>query len=406
MRARASAAAANYASECDVERRNVVIAAGFGMPARDLYPFMHTFYTVGLSMHAEALLLVKVGHPDSKRRLQVVAKGFGLGVVAPEEDYPFLEATHRLNLSSSNAVLSMPHTARYAHAFAALRGRKRCFDKVLLTDARDVYFQADPFVHVSQPALYVTQEQVRHGGTKADDCCYVQTNEHNRRWLNDVAATAAGAMLAKYGGKTPILCSGITLGTTDAVLNYLRHFVVSMSRLKPPLHAGRPMPTLNAGLRSYHVALLSLRDAPLPFPAEAYPSPPLRRSRPGASQLPCPHGPAAADDSLVVLTNEDGPVFHNVCWDPKIRGLQVGLPRVRRCESRRRCHPAMPSFALPLCVHKPVVPRASRPVLAGEPEACDRRVWVADERTAHDGRLDGTSVWQVPLSQREAALLP
>ena len=240
-------------------KRNVVIAAAFGMSARDLYPFMETFSAAGLSTHTEGLLLIKPGHPDAKQRLQTIANGFGISVVAPEEDYPFLDGNRRLNLSSSNAVLALPHTARYAHAFAALRGRKRCFDKVLLTDTRDVYFQSDPFVHITQPALYVTQEQLRTTGTRADDCCYVQTQLHNRKWLDDVSPTAAADMTDKYGGKTPILCSGITLGTTDSVLNYLRHFVVSMSRLRPPLKAGM----LDPG-RSVHAALSYLHEAPLP----------------------------------------------------------------------------------------------------------------------------------------------
>jgi hypothetical protein len=164
----------------------------------------------------------------------------------------------------------VPHTARYAHAYAALRGRRRCYEKVLLTDTRDVYFQSDVFEHVTRQALYVTQEQVRAGATA--DCCYVQTNSFNRQWLEDVdrsldhvgdagglfsggvrmgtavgggspqpppRLSAAQRVEAKYGGRTPILNSGITMGTTDAVALYLKYFVLAMSRMRPPIRAGK-----------------------------------------------------------------------------------------------------------------------------------------------------------------------
>ena len=109
---------------------------------------------------------------------------------------------------------------RYVHIVAVLRAFI-CYQKVLLTDTRDVYFQADPFVAIQEAGtLYATQEQVRRDSS----CCTLQGNPINRRWLEKIEPVMA-TPLRSQGPPLPILNSGISLGDAAAVLTYAEKMV-------------------------------------------------------------------------------------------------------------------------------------------------------------------------------------
>ena len=68
---------------------------------------------------------------------------------------------------------SIPATGRYFEIEAVMNAFGRCFDRVLITDTRDAYFQSDPFVHMPlSGGFYSFQEQVRRRST----CCSLQQN--------------------------------------------------------------------------------------------------------------------------------------------------------------------------------------------------------------------------------------
>jgi hypothetical protein len=81
------------------------------------------------------------------------------------------------------------------------------FDKVMLTDVRDVVFQRDPFDFPMTGSLCAFQESLNRIG---DDY-------FNSRWIKESFGRAAFTQLCEY----PVFCSGVTLGTAAGVANYL-----------------------------------------------------------------------------------------------------------------------------------------------------------------------------------------
>jgi hypothetical protein len=272
------------ASTCAHPR--VVIGGAFGYSSAIVRPFVESFNWAQLHRHVDGLLLVNRLQQRGAwqqtlkaNRTRSAAAANGMHAVAPDEDYPFRSVIESLGFSADR--LPPPHSLRYLHVVAVLRWRP-CYKKVLLTDTRDVYFQADPFVAVRDlETLYATQEQVRAGSS----CCTLQGNPMNRGWLQKMDRVYP-TPLRKEGPPLPILNSGITLGGTPAVLRYAEKMVEVM-RL---LHGHG---VLNSGGMDQAVHNVVVWQG------------------------------LVSGMKIRVLTNEEGPVFHNVCWDPHIPGLEA-----------------------------------------------------------------------------------
>jgi hypothetical protein len=91
-----------------------------------------------------------------------------------------------------------------------LRAHRQDYDRVFLTDARDVYFQADPFSWNPPAGVHVFLEV-----TPFED------SEMNLRWIARPFGTAAAA---KMKGKT-ISCAGTVFGDMPGILQYLETMV-------------------------------------------------------------------------------------------------------------------------------------------------------------------------------------
>lgn len=101
-----------------------------------------------------------------------------------------------------------PETARFFLFRRYLEANGGKYDRVLLTDCLDAFFQADPFdTDVLTDAVAYSSED--------------QTIAHcnfNRSWLS---AAEGDAMVDELGGYG-ISCAGVTLGRTERVLVYVR----------------------------------------------------------------------------------------------------------------------------------------------------------------------------------------
>ena len=89
----------------------------------------------------------------------------------------------------------------------------------MLSDVRDVIFQRDPFDFEFADSLCVFLEDDRE---VMKDC------PHNSAWLK----TAYGEKTLLELGDNVASCSGVTIGTTAEVMNYLELMVDQMLRLK------------------------------------------------------------------------------------------------------------------------------------------------------------------------------
>ncbi len=96
-------------------------------------------------------------------------------------------------------------------------------DGVLLTDLRDVVFQADPFATPLPAPLVLPLE---------DPLLTLGSETNNAEWLRTLYGVERWAALSAY----PIACSGTVFGTRDAMLGYLD---VMRAELKTHATTGR-----------------------------------------------------------------------------------------------------------------------------------------------------------------------
>ena len=121
-------------------KRHAVISAAWGYNLDQLRPLVLSFYVAGLHAHTQGFLLVKDGAIDSQ--LVAHAPGWGWRLMRPGIDYDYNARLSDLGVDPRAPALSDAMTGRYFHTEALLRMYAHCFERVLLTDSRDAYFQA------------------------------------------------------------------------------------------------------------------------------------------------------------------------------------------------------------------------------------------------------------------------
>ena len=128
-----------------------------------------------------------------------------------------LPARSRLRLHVAIArTVCTPMDARFFHYLSYLELHP--YERVLLTDVRDVLFQRDPFADIARGGLAVSIESDRYT---------IASEPHNRRWLGN----AYGPELVERIGTNPVSCVGVTYGDRDAMTDYLQLMTREMRRL-------------------------------------------------------------------------------------------------------------------------------------------------------------------------------
>lgn len=104
------------------------------------------------------------------------------------------------------------HARRYAIYLDYLRRRADRYDQVMMSDTRDVVFQANPFDGIDgAPCHFFLENAARTIGE----------DPTNWRWVRGCFTAAEAEALAPCR----ISCSGITIGSTAAIIAYLEHMV-------------------------------------------------------------------------------------------------------------------------------------------------------------------------------------
>jgi len=107
-----------------------------------------------------------------------------------------------------NKLVINTHSSRFLQYVDFLKNQGVEYDKIMLTDVRDVCFQADPFARIPADQLWMFQEQ----GPET-----LGSQPRNRRW---VEATFGRKVLRQIAHQ-PIICSGVTIGGAANILGYL-----------------------------------------------------------------------------------------------------------------------------------------------------------------------------------------
>jgi hypothetical protein len=103
--------------------------------------------------------------------------------------------------------------ARFAHFHAYLARHPDKYDRVMITDARDVCFQGDPFENLDGESIVTFLENQPISENKANLVWLVQT--YGQKFPPD--------LLHK-----PIACAGVTLGNADGMFDYLSKILNGM----------------------------------------------------------------------------------------------------------------------------------------------------------------------------------
>ena len=204
---------------------DVVISAATGYGPRELRPFL-----CSLAKHApEAHVALIVDGPSPADRSALIRFNPNAVLVpvpdadwravlwskAPRKGWKALRGRRWFRSVAPAIVRRLPGIrtsallhialARYFFARDLLRGAFRKASLVLLADSRDVFFQADPFLHPSRGLVTGLEDP------PISEC------PHNRAWVNDLYGERGFADL----GRERIICSGTTLGPRADVVRYL-----------------------------------------------------------------------------------------------------------------------------------------------------------------------------------------
>lgn len=128
------------------------------------------------------------------------------------------ENEHLLKSQIASKTLNV-YCVRYPLYYLYLASHRGRYAKVMLSDVRDVIFQRDPFDFDLEDGLCFFLE---------DDREVMKNCPYNSTWLK----TGYGEKTFRELGDKVASCSGITIGSTAAVMNYLELMVDQMLRLK------------------------------------------------------------------------------------------------------------------------------------------------------------------------------
>ena len=127
-------------------------------------------------------------------------------------------------LDAPASLAHLPVNAlRHFRYLEFLRRADREYRRILLTDVRDVAFQADPFSFPWPDGLNAALE---HGGRRVGECPYTS------RWVRLHLGRAALEALADK----PVSCSGTTVGGHAAILRYLEEMAARLVPFAPAAH--------------------------------------------------------------------------------------------------------------------------------------------------------------------------
>jgi hypothetical protein len=221
----------------------LVLGAATSYELPEIMPFVRSLRRTGYGGHIA--LLVDALRAESRQALH----GMGVELVAVAEPWhtlsrrrqllrraaarlrlpAFLVATSlggavrdpvRRRLRRNRSVVSFHHisSGRYFHYYDYLIQQPARFERVMLTDVRDVLFQGDPFAFgLPQPLLFFLEGSAHSVGTE----------RYNRKWVLQLYGRRVLRSLADQR----IVCSGITIGQGGAILRYLELMCDELARL-------------------------------------------------------------------------------------------------------------------------------------------------------------------------------
>eukprot|EP01037_Dinobryon_pediforme_P002662 gene2662-2701_t len=133
-------------------------------------------------------------------------------------DSAFYEAASRLGIRLENAEPYLtskfhPQNSRFFMYRDFLEANREQYDRVMLSDIRDVFFQADPFnTYFNHEVCFSLEDTL------------ISSDSVNTNWLRDIY----GDELAAEIMHNPVSCSGTTIGSIDAMIRYVHEMCIQI----------------------------------------------------------------------------------------------------------------------------------------------------------------------------------
>ena len=145
------------------------------------------------------------------------------------------------------------YSSRFVQYLDFLRHQSALYDKVMLTDVRDVFFQSDPFARIPDNQLWMFQEEGPHT---------LGSEGRNRRWVE----ATFGKKVLRQIAHNHILCAGITIGGFKNILGYLEAMepeLLSRSPVYIPDQAIHNVMAYTGALQSLQPVIVKNGDGPV-----------------------------------------------------------------------------------------------------------------------------------------------
>lgn len=142
----------------------------------------------------------------------------GVEVLRYRDQFPFVAEPHPRNVKALPEPIHVCNS-RYFLYYDYLLKRGSEYRNVLITDVRDVVFQADPFAQKIGTAIHVAME---NPDIPIGDC----------QWTAPWIVAAYGEEALERLKSAPMSCSGTTMGPVSAMKRYLKAMLEQIARMK------------------------------------------------------------------------------------------------------------------------------------------------------------------------------
>lgn len=193
-------------------KKNVILTSGSGYQFYQLQAFIKTLFQTGYD--GELAFFISDTDEATLHKL----REYPILLIPFSYKHPYLPEHPDIAARIPNDIDFTPHpkTIRYIMYLAFLKARKESYDNVMLSDVRDVIFQKNPFDFVIDGKIYSFLE---------DKSQKIKDNYYNALWLKE----AFGQDALNSIGENYIVCSGITIGRHQPIVQYLEkltHYII------------------------------------------------------------------------------------------------------------------------------------------------------------------------------------
>jgi hypothetical protein len=153
--------------------------------------------------------------------LSLKRSGYQGKVVLFVEDKRSLLALYLQSLSVETLICGpslMPYGNSRYFLYKEFLKKEKQIERVLITDVRDVFFQSDPMISFPGHTLFCFEE---------DRSMSLSSCPYNSKWVLETYGEAA---LSRFGNSN-IICSGVTVGSHELMIDYLEKMCNELERV-------------------------------------------------------------------------------------------------------------------------------------------------------------------------------